>query len=59
MFVPLVIFVFCDKPKAGMSRRPFQLVLLSKMKSKSVTPGEDLITDVALIFGHPLDLKVF
>lgn len=50
----------CDKPKARMSRRPLQLMLLAKMKCESVTPGEDLITDVALIFGHPPNLlKVY
>lgn len=49
----------CDKPKAGMSRWPFQLMLLAKMKCERVTPGEDLITDVALIFGHPPNLFKF
>lgn len=35
-------------------------MLLAKMKCERVTPGEDLITDVALIFGHPPNLlKVY
>lgn len=45
-----------DSPEAGMSRRPFQLMLLAKVKCESVTPREDFITDVAFIFGHPPDL---
>ena len=47
---------YSDKPKAGVSGRPFQLMLLAQVKCETVTPGEDLITDVAFIFGHPLNL---
>lgn len=36
-----------------MSRGPFQFVLLAKVKCKCVAPREDLITDVAFVFGHP------
>lgn len=48
----------CYKPEAGMTRRPFELVFLAEMKRKGVTPREDLIADVALIFRHPSDLKI-
>lgn len=41
-----------------MSRWPLELVFLSKVKSERVAPGVDLVTDVTLIFGHPLNLKV-
>lgn len=47
-----------DSPKAGMSRGPLQLMLLTKVKCKSVTPREHLITDMAFIFSHSPNLLV-
>lgn len=40
-----------------MTRRPFQFVFLAEMKREGVTPGEDLIADVALIFRNPSNLR--
>lgn len=52
-----IVSVAAIKPEAGMARRPFQLVFLAEMKCQGVTPREDLITDMALIFRQPSNLK--
>lgn len=41
-----------------MSRGPLQVMLLAQVKCESVAPGEDLVTDVTFIFGHPPGLWV-
>lgn len=57
--VPLAALFLAVIPETGMSGWPLELVFLPKVKSECVAPGVDLITDVTLVFGHPLKLVIF
>lgn len=44
-------------PESGVSRGPFELVLLAEVGSEVVSPSEALLTDMTLVAGHKISLS--